>query len=28
VAREDPKARIVTVFSDTGERYFSTGMWD
>lgn len=28
IAREDPKARIVTVFSDTGERYFSTGMWD
>lgn len=28
VAKESPKARIVTVFSDTGERYFSTGMWD
>ena len=28
VAKEDPKARIVTVFSDTGERYFSTGLWD
>ncbi len=28
VAQEDPKARIVTVFSDSGERYFSTGMWD
>ena len=28
VARESPKARIVTVFSDLGERYLSTGMWD
>ena len=28
VAKESPKARIVTVFSDTGERYFSTRLWD
>ena len=28
IAKENPKARIVTVFSDTGERYFSTRLWD
>lgn len=28
VAKRDPAARVVTVFSDTGERYFSTGLWD
>jgi len=28
VAREAGKGRIVTVFNDIGERYFSTGMWD
>lgn len=28
VARETGKGRIVTVFNDIGERYFSTGMWD
>jgi cysteine synthase len=28
VARESPRARIVTVFSDLGERYFSTPLWD
>ena len=28
VAEEARKGRIVTVFSDIGERYFSTGMWD
>ena len=21
-------ARVVTIFNDLGERYFSTGMWD
>jgi cysteine synthase B len=28
VAREAKKGRIVTIFNDIGERYFSTGMWD
>lgn len=28
VARREPGARIVTVFSDLGERYFSTRLWD
>lgn len=28
VARESRGARIVTVFSDLGERYYSTGLWD
>lgn len=28
VARESPRARIVTVFSDLGERYFSTRLWE
>ncbi len=28
VARESARARIVTVFSDLGERYFSTRLWD
>jgi cysteine synthase B len=28
VARESRFARVVTVFSDLGERYFSTGLWD
>ncbi len=28
VARETPGARIITVFSDLGERYFSTRLWD
>jgi cysteine synthase len=28
VARESPRARIVTIFSDLGERYFSTRLWD
>ncbi len=28
VARRERKGRIVTVFNDLGERYFSTGMWD
>jgi cysteine synthase B len=28
VARETPNARIATVFSDIGERYFSTRLWD
>jgi S-sulfo-L-cysteine synthase (O-acetyl-L-serine-dependent) len=28
VGGENPEARIVTVFSDLGERYFSTGLWD
>jgi cysteine synthase B len=27
VARREPGARIVTVFSDLGERYFSTRLW-
>ncbi|MEE9198759.1 MAG: cysteine synthase family protein [Dehalococcoidia bacterium] len=28
VARRARKGRIVTIFNDLGERYFSTGMWD
>ncbi|MEE8112021.1 MAG: cysteine synthase family protein [Acidobacteriota bacterium] len=28
IARRHQSGRIVTVFSDTGERYFSTGLWD
>ena len=28
VARTSPSARIVTLFNDIGERYFSTGLWD
>lgn len=28
VARERPGARVVTLFSDLGERYFSAGLWD
>ncbi|MFQ5873520.1 MAG: PLP-dependent cysteine synthase family protein [Dehalococcoidia bacterium] len=28
VARKARKGRIVTIFNDLGERYFSTGMWD
>lgn len=28
VALREPHARIVTVFADTGERYYSTGWWD
>ena len=28
VAREAGAGRLVTVFNDIGERYFSTGMWD
>ena len=28
VAQEAREGRIVTVFNDLGERYFSTGMWD
>ena len=28
VAREINQGRIVTIFNDIGERYFSTGMWD
>ena len=28
VARESAGARVVTVFSDLGERYFSTRLWD
>jgi S-sulfo-L-cysteine synthase (O-acetyl-L-serine-dependent) len=28
VARGSPGARVVTVFSDLGERYFSTRLWD
>ena len=28
VARESDAARIVTIFSDLGERYFSTRLWD
>ena len=27
VAREVREGRVVTIFSDIGERYFSTGMW-
>lgn len=28
VAHDNPGARIVTLFCDIGERYFSTGLWD
>ena len=28
VAQRERQGRIVTVFNDIGERYFSTGMWD
>ncbi len=28
VARREPRARIATVFSDTGERYYSARLWD
>ena len=28
VAREARAGRIVTIFNDLGERYFSTGLWD
>ena len=28
VAQETPGARIITVFSDLGDRYFSTRLWD
>ncbi len=28
VAQESASARIVTLFCDLGERYFSTGLWD
>jgi cysteine synthase B len=28
VARREPRARIVTLFNDLGERYFSTRLWD
>ena len=28
VAEANPQARIVTVFADLGERYFSTRLWD
>ncbi|MBX3460090.1 MAG: PLP-dependent cysteine synthase family protein [Planctomycetes bacterium] len=28
LAQREPEARIVTVFADTGERYYSTGLWD
>lgn len=28
VAQRDKQGRIVTIFNDIGERYFSTGMWD
>ena len=28
VAQRVKKGRIVTIFNDLGERYFSTGMWD
>ena len=27
-AKADRDARVVTIFNDLGERYFSTGMWD
>ena len=27
-AASEPGARVVTIFNDLGERYFSTGMWD
>jgi cysteine synthase B len=28
VAKELTRGRVVTIFNDIGERYFSTGMWD
>jgi cysteine synthase B len=28
IAERNPNVRIVTIFADTGERYFSTGLWD
>ena len=28
VAKREKRGRIVTIFNDIGERYFSTGMWD
>ena len=28
IAEREPTASIVTVFADTGERYYSTGLWD
>ena len=28
VAQQEKQGRIVTIFNDIGERYFSTGMWD
>ena len=28
VARREQRARIVTLFNDLGERYFSTRLWD
>jgi cysteine synthase B len=28
IAEREPQARIVTVFADTGERYYSTSLWD
>lgn len=28
IADREPTANIVTVFADTGERYYSTGLWD
>lgn len=28
VAREVKKGKVLTIFNDIGERYFSTGMWD
>lgn len=28
IAEREPTANIVTVFADTGERYYSTGLWD
>ncbi|MBX3473087.1 MAG: PLP-dependent cysteine synthase family protein [Planctomycetes bacterium] len=28
IAQQQPDARIVTLLPDTGERYYSTGLWD
>ncbi len=28
IAQSNPRARIVTLMPDTGERYYSTGLWD
>lgn len=28
IAADNPRARIVTLLPDTGERYYSTGLWD